>query len=129
MWKCNCFVKHALRKGGNVPYSSLPKHYVGGKPGNYFAQANEIADTTLNTGVLGVGDGSVGDIVAWPADSGSGHTGIIGCDGKIYSAIQDEIARWNETSWFSWNQLVRYVGHREKVYRSCCDGVGEGDTE
>lgn len=122
VWKCNCFVKHALQEGGDAPYSSLPKHYKDGEKGPYFAQANDLADRSLNTDVLGMGSGSPGDLVAWPADSGSGHAGIVGCDGRIYSATRDEIAAWNQWTFLSLQQILRYLGRREKVYRKCCDG-------
>jgi hypothetical protein len=55
-------------------------------------------------------------IVTWPSSNGPGHTGIVGCDGKIYSAIQDGIARWNST--FSLQQFLRYtLTGRNTVYR------------
>jgi hypothetical protein len=118
-WKCNCFVKEALQQGGELKSSQLPKHYDRGKKSKYFAQANELADLTKNTDVLGTGDGSVGNIVAWAAKSGSGHSGIVGCNGKIYSASQYEIIEWNNQTWFSYNQIIRYeITGREKVYRS-----------
>lgn len=120
-WKCNCFVKHALKEGGGVSYEDLPKHYHNGNKGEYFAQANDLANTTLNTDVLGMGNGKVGNIVAWGASIGSGHTGIIGCDGKIYSAVRDGIARWNKVTLFSAQQMMRYFGRREKIYRTCCN--------
>jgi hypothetical protein len=115
-WKCNCFVKHAFQEGGDVPMSQLPRHYANGKPGPYFATANELANLRMNTGTLGEGSGAIGDIVAWPSSNGPGHTGIVGCDGKIYSAIQDGIARWNST--FSLQQFLRYtLTGRNTVYR------------
>jgi hypothetical protein len=123
-WKCNCSVKHALMRGGGIPYSDLPRHYYKGRPGPYFTTANDLADTSLNAESLKVGDGSVGDIVAWVSSSGSGHTGVVGCDGKIYSATRDGIQQWNENAFFSYNQMVRYeLTGRKKVYRTCCRGA------
>lgn len=121
-WKCNCFVKDAFKNGGGVADGKLPKHYVNGKKGKYFAMANELGNKSLNTDVLGIGDGSIGNIVAWPRSGDSGHSGIIGCDGKIYSATKDGLQRWNRGWIWSLTQIIRYkwITGREKVYRSCC---------
>jgi len=118
-WKCNSFVRDAMQKGGGLKGSQLPKHYINGKKQWTFATANELADKTKNKGVLKVGNGSVGNIVAWASSDGSGHSGIIGCDGKIYSAAKNQILRWNKTTWLSYNQIANYVfTGRPKVYRS-----------
>ena len=101
-----------MKNGG---FTKLPKHYSNGKKTQYFAKANEIADTSKNTDVLGVGDGSVGDLVAWPSQSGSGHVGIVGCNGKIYSAREFGIDRFNKTFGIA-NLVYRRLG-RNPVYR------------
>jgi hypothetical protein len=117
-WKCNSFVRDAFIEGGGLKRAQLPKHYHKGKKTSYFATANEIADPNKNTDLLEIGDGSTGDLVAWGSKSGSGHTGIIGCNGKIYSASKNEIVRWNNGTWTSWAQIVRYnLTGRKKVYR------------
>jgi len=106
-YKCNCFVKHAYQEGGNISYENLPKHYYNDKPSKYFATANELADDDLNKNILGKGKGSRGNIVIWPKKGDSGHAGIVGCDGKIYSAVKDGIARWNRD--YSLSQFTRYT--------------------
>jgi RHS repeat-associated protein len=119
-WKCNCFVRDALQNGAGLRgKKQVPKHYIGGKKQWTFAKANELADITKNTDVLGTGDGSTGNIVAWANPKGSGHTAIVGCDKKIYSAGENEIYRWNRTTLFSAQQIARYVSTgRSKVYRN-----------
>jgi len=117
-WKCNSFVRDAFIEGGGLDTSKLPKHYHKGKKSKYFATANELADLNKNEDVLAVGDGSVGDIVAWGSNTGMGHSGIVGCDGSIYSAGGNEIYRWNKTTWLSMNQILRYERYgRTKIYR------------
>jgi RHS repeat-associated protein len=118
-WKCNCFVRDALQIGGGLSgKNQVPKHYIAGKKQPTFATANELANITLNTEVLGVGDGSTGDIVAWGNLYGPGHCGIVGCNGMIYSAGKNEIYKWNKQTWMSWSQLTRYAFlSRPKVYR------------
>jgi hypothetical protein len=116
--KCNCFVADALRKGGGLDRSQLPNHYNNGKKTEWFARANELADISKNTDVLGIGDGSIGDIIAWENSGGPGHTGIVGCDGKIYSAGGEELYQWNNRTYSSWQQIVRYsLTGRKKVIR------------
>lgn len=91
-------------KGGGISLGKLPKAYdVKGYPTKNYARANDYANINTNKGILGMGDGSVGNIVAWASSQGSGHTGIIGCDGKIYSATEYNIAEWNKD--FSWHQF------------------------
>ena len=117
-WKCNSFVRDALRKGGGVPWNKLPKTYKKGKKTTASARANDYANSSLNTDVLDTIDGSElkpGDIVAWPSASGPGHVGMIGCDGKIYNARGDGLDWFNPT-WGLQNLLYR-KNDRSPVYR------------
>ena len=117
-WKCNCFVKDAYQKGGGTPDKNLPKHYQNGKAGPYFAQANDWGNPSINKGIVGPGDGSVGNIVVWPKEGDNGHVGIVGCDGKVYSARRDGIDRSNRD--FGYNRFYYWWEDREQIYRTCC---------
>ncbi len=105
----------SYRKGGDVPTGKIPKH-----PGSRWpAFANDLANPEFEPDTLPVVNSGLqlqpGDAVAWPAARGSGHSGIIGCDGKIYSARSDRIDRWNV--YFGWNSFRYRLGGRSPVYR------------
>ncbi len=96
----------------------MPKSYLNGKKSKYAARANDYANTSLNTDALDTIDLSnlkLGDIVAWPSSSGSGHVGIVGCDGKICNARENRIDRYNQTWGYSnfyyrWKKEILYIG-------------------
>ena len=100
----------------------MPKSYSNGKKSKYAARANDYANTSLNTDVLDTIDGSnlkPGDIVVWPSSSGSGHVGIVGCDGKIYNARENRIDRYNPTwgySNFYYRRKKRNPVYRQPTY-------------
>jgi len=118
-WKCNCFVRDAFIKGGGLTLEQLPKYYRpdGAKDDGNFARANDLGNRSRNQDTLGMGTGAVGDIVAYPAP-GTGHAGVIGCDGRVYSAREHGIA----AEYKAVLRLVYWWNDRDTVYRSCCDG-------
>ena len=109
-YKCNCFVRDAYYKGGEVPWKDLPKR----NNSDDFPLANELHNRTNNKGKLGKGDGSVGDIGALYRPNNSGHTGIIGCDGSFYSAGGTGILKEDPDSTY-----VQPYGDDFK-FRTCC---------
>ena len=116
-WRCNIFVWDAYKKGGEVPSAKIPNH-----PGTRWpAYANDIGDPKFKPEVLPMVDNwrdlKAGDLVAWPNQGDSGHTGIIGCDGKIYNARSDTIDRWHPVFGFhSIKYRLPWV-NRPPVYR------------
>jgi RHS repeat-associated protein len=120
-WKCNCFVRDAFIQGGGLTLKDLPKYYRpdGSIDPNNFARANDLADPEKNTNVLKEGEGNMGDIVAWPA-SVTGHTGVVGCDGKLYSAREFGVSRENRYL----REFLYWWDDRPTIYRECCGNGG-----
>jgi len=114
-WRCNTFVWDSYRRGAGVSSSKIPKH-----PGTIWpAYANDIANTNFGTKTMSTvgdtGELEPGDIVAWPNTEDSGHVGIVGCDGSIYSARSDEIDYFNPT--WGFNNWYYRIFRRSPIYR------------
>jgi len=115
--RCNTFVWDSYRKGGKVPNSKIPKSSDYPK---WPAFANDIANTEFENEKLSVVDSAFdlqpGDIVAWPSNNEeSGHTGIIGCNGRIINARSDKIDSFRVI--MDLDSLKYRLWRRSPVYR------------